>query len=81
MKIRLVAQYFSLGIFRICRIWADPVKFQPTTGMVWGLAPPFKVTYELILYLAGHQYTDLANWESLPGAPLVGILGNGIPLV
>ena len=29
---------------------------------------------------AGLIYTKLANWESLLGAQLMGILGNGIPL-
>ena len=30
---------------------------------------------------AGPKYTGLANWESLSDTRLMGILGNGIPLV
>ena len=33
------------------------------------------------VYGAGLIYTELANWEILPGARLMGILGNGIPLI
>ena len=33
------------------------------------------------VYGADLIYTKLANWESLHGARLMGILGNGIPLV
>ena len=33
------------------------------------------------VYGADLIYTELANWESLSGARLMGILGNGIPLV
>ena len=33
------------------------------------------------MYMAGLIYTELANWEFLPGARLVRILGNGIPLI
>ena len=30
---------------------------------------------------AGLKYTELANWDSLPGTLITGILGNVIPLV
>ena len=33
------------------------------------------------VYGADLVYTELANWESLPGVRLMGFLGNGILLV
>ena len=57
MKIRPVAYIIFPGISQICRIWANPgrLKKNRPAGNFWENAPPFKMTYELIWYLAGRR--------------------------